>query len=70
MKTPGGEKPELDMGLGRGRCEHGMLDWDPQMEKTRVINEIGWGMLCQKYVIDRKADHSLFLCFRQRKEKG
>ncbi|OXG77311.1 ubiquitin carboxyl-terminal hydrolase 48 [Cryptococcus neoformans var. grubii Br795] len=49
MKTPGGEKPELDMGLGRGRCEHGMLDWDPQMEKTRVINEIGWGMLCQKY---------------------
>lgn len=49
MKTPAGEKPELDMGLGRGRCEHGLLDWDPQMEKQRVISEIGWEMLCQKY---------------------
>ncbi|KAE8539220.1 hypothetical protein D1P53_004316 [Cryptococcus gattii VGV] len=49
MKTPGGQKPELDMGLGRGECEHGLLDWDPQMEKPRVISEIGWRMLCQKY---------------------
>lgn len=48
MKTPGGQKPELDMGLGRGGCEHGLLDWDPQMEKPRVISEIGWRMLCQK----------------------
>lgn len=48
MKTPGGQKPELDMGLGQGECEHGLLDWDPQMEKARVISEVGWRMLCQK----------------------
>ncbi|WVQ80125.1 hypothetical protein IAT38_002226 [Cryptococcus sp. DSM 104549] len=44
IRAPG-EQPHLDMGL----CEHGLLDFDPQMEKPRVISKLGWDMLCEKY---------------------
>nr|XP_019046681.1 hypothetical protein I302_05431 [Kwoniella bestiolae CBS 10118]OCF25611.1 hypothetical protein I302_05431 [Kwoniella bestiolae CBS 10118] len=40
-----GEKPELDMGL----CEHGLLDYDPQMEKPDIMDGNGWKMLKSSY---------------------
>ncbi|WRT66676.1 uncharacterized protein IL334_003636 [Kwoniella shivajii] len=39
------EKPELNLGL----CEHGLLDYNPQMEQPPVLDERGWRMLTEKY---------------------
>ncbi|WVN87735.1 uncharacterized protein L203_102930 [Cryptococcus depauperatus CBS 7841] len=44
-KAPGEKRPSLQMNL----CQHGLLDFDPQMEKPRIINEAGWKLICQKY---------------------
>ncbi|KAK8864690.1 hypothetical protein IAR55_001942 [Kwoniella newhampshirensis] len=43
MKNPG-PKPDLDMAF----CEHGMLDYDPQMEKPDILEQSKWDMLCEK----------------------
>lgn len=39
-----GDPPVLDTGL----CPHGLIDFDPQMEKRKVLTEQGWDLLCQK----------------------
>ncbi|WWC94448.1 hypothetical protein V866_001294 [Kwoniella sp. B9012] len=36
---------ELDMGL----CEHGLLDYDPEMEKPDILDKKGWKMLTERY---------------------
>ncbi|WVR06745.1 hypothetical protein IAU60_003780 [Kwoniella sp. DSM 27419] len=45
MGDKGGVQPILDMGL----CEHGMLDYDPEMERREVLLKPGWDILCDKY---------------------
>ncbi|OCF60862.1 hypothetical protein L486_00506 [Kwoniella mangroviensis CBS 10435] len=39
------DEPELDMGF----CEHGLLDYDPQMEKPDILDKKGWKMLTERY---------------------
>ncbi|WVQ77862.1 hypothetical protein IAR50_007560 [Cryptococcus sp. DSM 104548] len=47
MKAPG-EKPDLNMERD-GYCEHGMLDWDPEVTRSKIVDENGWDLICQKY---------------------
>ncbi|WWC89000.1 uncharacterized protein L201_003917 [Kwoniella dendrophila CBS 6074] len=39
------DRPELEMGL----CQHGLLDYDPQMERPPILNSNGWNQLVTKY---------------------
>ncbi|ODN97958.1 hypothetical protein I350_07595 [Cryptococcus amylolentus CBS 6273] len=52
MKTPR-ERPQLDMERD-GYCEHGMLNWDPETTRCRIVDENGWNLICQKYGDQRK----------------
>jgi ubiquitin carboxyl-terminal hydrolase 48 len=39
-----GCKPELEMDL----CEHGLIDFDPMIERVHYLTEGGWKMLCAR----------------------
>lgn len=43
MKDPGAPRPTLQLEL----CPHGLLDFDPQMEKADYLTESGWHSLCE-----------------------
>ena len=43
MRSPG-SIPEYETDF----CEHGMIDFDPMMEKVHYLTEIGWKLLCEE----------------------